>query len=435
MSSNAIQILFNDKTIQTIPLKPDGLTIGRMKENDIVIDNLGVSRFHAKIFLENGQIILEDQESENGSYVNGIRVRRTAISPQDQIIIGKHQLRILEGSESAQTNSPGVKTKEISPFTAPSQDSFSSNDPYSASSTYVVDEQTQDKILKRIAEKVKDLNEKKSEPFDSLLDKPFHIPANLILKFKEDIEQIMPWNKNSLQIGRAPECEIVLDQPQVSRKHAVLERKENAFHIQDLDSGNGTLVNGERIRKKTLNHDDVISIADYKIIFQLLQMPISSDIITQDFPNPEITEPPPIQSPAESIFPGTPNIPQGIPIEKNTSTSPSSEEKMEVIHSGLTNYETQAEFQPDTPPEVEIQNSEISGKLSLDMNFSYPPDSSEESTSANPPKVGSKHLSFEIKVDASSLPTALQKTLSEYINEDGKIPLNITLLSVPKKKN
>ena len=56
-----------------------------------------------------------------------------------------------------------------------------------------------------------------------------------------------PFLSNSLTLGRAPDNDIVLDDAQVSRYHAVLQRQGSEIIIQDLDSTNGVLINGERI--------------------------------------------------------------------------------------------------------------------------------------------------------------------------------------------
>ena len=56
-----------------------------------------------------------------------------------------------------------------------------------------------------------------------------------------------PFLSNSLTMGRAPDNDIVLDDAQVSRYHAILQRQGSEITIQDLDSTNGVLVNGERI--------------------------------------------------------------------------------------------------------------------------------------------------------------------------------------------
>lgn len=59
----------------------------------------------------------------------------------------------------------------------------------------------------------------------------------------------------SLLIGRATECDITLPSSQVSRHHARLSVTEEALHIEDLDSANGTVVNGQVLEQKQILRD------------------------------------------------------------------------------------------------------------------------------------------------------------------------------------
>jgi len=62
---------------------------------------------------------------------------------------------------------------------------------------------------------------------------------------------------NEIVVGRLPECEIHLDSNMISRKHARLRRNGTNIQLEDLGSGNGTFVNGQRINGSvTLQHDD-----------------------------------------------------------------------------------------------------------------------------------------------------------------------------------
>jgi pSer/pThr/pTyr-binding forkhead associated (FHA) protein len=60
-------------------------------------------------------------------------------------------------------------------------------------------------------------------------------------------------------IGRATDCDIVLDHNTVSRRHAVLIRSHHGWTIEDLGSTNGTAVNGVRIRdRRSVRVGDVL---------------------------------------------------------------------------------------------------------------------------------------------------------------------------------
>ncbi len=70
-------------------------------------------------------------------------------------------------------------------------------------------------------------------------------------------------------IGRSPDCEIFLDDVTVSRKHAVLHRRDDAFVIEDLGSLNGTFLNRHRIESGELSDDDELQIGKYRLTFLL----------------------------------------------------------------------------------------------------------------------------------------------------------------------
>ena len=85
MRSPCVRLSLKGQTLADIPFEGDSLRIGRMKENDVVIHNLSVSRFHATLTREGDDFIIQDSGSENGIYVNGERQSRARVGPGDQI--------------------------------------------------------------------------------------------------------------------------------------------------------------------------------------------------------------------------------------------------------------------------------------------------------------------------------------------------------------
>lgn len=71
-----------------------------------------------------------------------------------------------------------------------------------------------------------------------------------------------------LVIGRSRECDITLDDANVSRRHAELRPEGGAYWIVDLDSTNGIAVNGERVRRAKLDNEDVIVIGKTELVFE-----------------------------------------------------------------------------------------------------------------------------------------------------------------------
>ncbi|MGH2830597.1 MAG: FhaA domain-containing protein [Actinomycetota bacterium] len=77
-----------------------------------------------------------------------------------------------------------------------------------------------------------------------------------------------PLSKDSLVIGRAKECDITLADPGASRRHAEVRREGDEWFAVDLDSTNGTLLNGKSVRRQRLRPKDVLLIGDTQIEFR-----------------------------------------------------------------------------------------------------------------------------------------------------------------------
>jgi len=88
-----ITLMFKNKKIKEYPIIiGQSLTIGRKKANDIVIDNLAVSGFHAQIDSVSSTFVLRDLESTNGTFVNNKKKELHNLKNNDLILIGKHEL-------------------------------------------------------------------------------------------------------------------------------------------------------------------------------------------------------------------------------------------------------------------------------------------------------------------------------------------------------
>jgi ABC-type multidrug transport system ATPase subunit/ABC-type multidrug transport system permease subunit len=70
------------------------ITIGRGSDNDIVLDAPQVSRHHARILRKNKAFFLEDLASANGTFINGKRVGRAELGPEDTVSFGTYAVRI-----------------------------------------------------------------------------------------------------------------------------------------------------------------------------------------------------------------------------------------------------------------------------------------------------------------------------------------------------
>lgn len=87
--------------------------------------------------------------------------------------------------------------------------------------------------------------------------------GEIILKRGPEAGRTFPLHRETLVLGRDPRCDVVIDHPQVSRTHARITRRDQGWQIEDLDSTNGTFVNGVLLRvPRHLTAGDAIELSD-----------------------------------------------------------------------------------------------------------------------------------------------------------------------------
>jgi hypothetical protein len=93
---------------------------------------------------------------------------------------------------------------------------------------------------------------------------PTGAPGALVLADGRRVEL----GEDPVRIGRLPDCAIPLSDSQASRHHAEVHRSDSGFAIVDLDSLNGTKVNGVVVHEKALEDGDVITIGETAIRYE-----------------------------------------------------------------------------------------------------------------------------------------------------------------------
>ena len=166
------------------------IRVGRNPEFELNFDpeqDLAVSWKHARIEHDRGKWFIEDTNSRNGTLVNGERQTRTALRDGDVIRLG--------------TIGPEVRVHLLSPEDASDRTLIWSD------------------VGERAEEKLRE------------------VPTVAL-------------EGAGVLVGRDPRCDIVLDHPAVSRRHAVITHVEGMYFVEDLDSTNGTFLNGERVAER-----------------------------------------------------------------------------------------------------------------------------------------------------------------------------------------
>jgi acetyltransferase-like isoleucine patch superfamily enzyme len=75
---------------------------------------------------------------------------------------------------------------------------------------------------------------------------------HLVLLDTERAGTVFPLANEALRVGKAPDNDVVIDHPTVSRNHLVVRRQGDRFLVQDLDSTNGTFLDGAQVREAYL---------------------------------------------------------------------------------------------------------------------------------------------------------------------------------------
>jgi pSer/pThr/pTyr-binding forkhead associated (FHA) protein len=110
-----LTLQFEDKVLKEVKVGVRPITIGRTPDNDLQIDNLGVSTHHARIYPEEGKLVIEDLDSLNGTFLNNHRVEKSPLEENDRILIGKHTILVREAHDIPESATVFVPPKRELP--------------------------------------------------------------------------------------------------------------------------------------------------------------------------------------------------------------------------------------------------------------------------------------------------------------------------------
>src|SRR2546423_966727 len=107
-----LYLKFDAAVLKEISLSQGTVTIGRLPDNLLQVDNPAVSGHHAKIYWETDHYVLEDNNSTNGTYVNNRRVSKAVLQDGDQVLVGKHTVLF---QDAWHEDTPSQKTVQSMP--------------------------------------------------------------------------------------------------------------------------------------------------------------------------------------------------------------------------------------------------------------------------------------------------------------------------------
>ena len=259
--------------------------VGSSPDCDLVVNQTVVSGHHCRLSLQDGQYVLEDLGSTNGTFVNGYRLQPNSpvyVSATDQLTLGRTLPMPWPSQASAPIGQPGADAQVINIGRAPESDVWLDYPMISWNHARVARVQNQWVIedlgssngtaLNQIDNKIQ---RSVLQPTDDIYLGSYKISASRILRERhltqgEGAFERVHFQGDRMVLGRDPSADCVLDFPMISWRHAELQRAADGVYVQDLGSRNGTYVNGVRISGRTLvRTGDEIGLGSFR--FQLLQ--------------------------------------------------------------------------------------------------------------------------------------------------------------------
>ncbi len=233
--TNAKLVIHSDgQFFQDLWLNETIVTIGRAPDNLLCLsDDLTVSRHHAQIALGNGTYLLTDVGSSDGTYLNSQRIQTYTPHPLkdgDQILIGSVCQFTFKATEAIVSQQASAEALPLNPNLPPIE------------KTTVL-------------------------PFDSLPYPDIGTSQRMNLR-----------GRDILNIGRDPTNDMVIDHPAASRFHSQIKLEQGSYTLYDLNSTNGTFLNGELISgSHALKVGDTIRIGPTQLVFNVDETLIKTD--------------------------------------------------------------------------------------------------------------------------------------------------------------
>jgi ABC-type multidrug transport system ATPase subunit/pSer/pThr/pTyr-binding forkhead associated (FHA) protein/ABC-type multidrug transport system permease subunit len=239
-------------------------TIGSAYDCDIVTDQPKVSAKHCRLSLYGDRYVLEDIGSRNGTFVNGYRLevnKPVYVTQQDQITLG---MEVPMPWPEAPRPGPKAATRAQTITIGRNPDSDVQLDygmiswdhahiSLEPTGWVIEDHSLNGTSLNRIDNRI---TRAPLQPTDEIYLGSYKIAASKVLSRKHITQGDTPFERlnfhgDQMTLGRDPTCECPLDFPMISWRHARIERVGGQLFVEDLNSRNGTYVNGVRISGRT----------------------------------------------------------------------------------------------------------------------------------------------------------------------------------------
>jgi pSer/pThr/pTyr-binding forkhead associated (FHA) protein len=257
-----------------VPLIRDEITIGRKEGNTIRLTERNVSRRHAKIVRNNGEVSIEDLGSYNGIRVNNARIaERVSLRVSDQVQIGDYKLYLkAEGVEQVDDARTMPIERVDSPIATEVMPSVAPSSPTTPIPAAVVAAAAAGPGGVRPVSGTAD-----TDPAGRPVASAAQVAAlsatasygKLVVISSNFAGKEFDLTRPQMIVGRTDENDIVINHRSISRNHAKVTRdtETGRYTISDLQSSNGVRVNGQDYGKVELRRGDTVDLGHVRLRF------------------------------------------------------------------------------------------------------------------------------------------------------------------------
>lgn len=260
-----------------VPLIRDEITIGRKEGNTIRLTERNVSRRHARILRNNGEVQIEDLGSYNGIRVNNARIaERVSLRISDQVQIGDYKLYLkaegVEQVDDARTMpieriDSGLPTEVMPAIQAPGA---APTQPMGAATAPTPIPATPAPVRSAAAVADTDPSGRPVATAAQVAALTAPVGYGKLVGISSNIAgKEFDLTRPQMIIGRTDENDIVVNHRSISRNHAKVTRdpETGRYTISDLQSSNGVRVNGQDYGKVELRRGDTVDLGHVRLRF------------------------------------------------------------------------------------------------------------------------------------------------------------------------
>lgn len=260
-----VTVFLEEKPYLTAAFDRSPVTLGALPHNDVVLNHPFVSGEHAEVMLSRGSLIFRDC-STNGSFFNGRRIEEENLGDEATVSIPPYEIALkFEEDETAWRTSYRVVLSETFPTIAP-DDEDSAERAAPPPATLAASSQGAGAPAASPAE----THPPSFHPFDTtMLVAPQPGATLRVTEAPSDLGAVeFALTTEVSRIGRGYTADVRLPVGSVSRLHAMVQRRDDdTFVLKDLNSSNGTYVNGRRIREVPLVDGDEVRLGEVVLVF------------------------------------------------------------------------------------------------------------------------------------------------------------------------